>query len=209
MLWVVAEGLDGCGKSTLCENVARILPGLFPEGRAPEIIRTREPGGRDVPEVIREEALHPGWDRYTRQLLMGLDARVNFLRNIAPNAGRDVIVLQDRGAPSASVYSGLEDPLVESFGHAGQKPDAYIWVQCDPIIASARVRQRGASNHFDRADITELQKRESAYREYFRKERDVVPTLMVDTNRPHNSPELHARTTSWWLLDLYRESHRG
>lgn len=198
MIWVVADGIDGSGKSTLIEYLATLLPAAV-QGPAPRIIVTREPGGAGVPGALRSLALSDGLDPVSRQQLMAVDARINYTSNVLPWDGTNTIVLQDRGAPSAAVYSGLEDPLVESYGHQGRKPDLYLWVKCDPIIAHARIAQRGAPDHFDRASLLTLQRRAQAYRNFFSTERLSVPVLEVDTNRPHNSPGHHAQVAARWI----------
>lgn len=164
MIWIVLDGPDASGKSTLLAALADELT-----HRGWTVETTREPGGFGVDPRLRRMAL-AAEDPVYRQLLMAADARSNFVANVQPylrypEGSEDVFVLQDRGAWSAAVYSDLEDPLVESLGHDGHQPDAYVLVEADPALCRARAEGRpGQPDQFDAAPLPVYEARASAYR---------------------------------------------
>ena len=52
--FIVVEGIDGSGKSTMAGHVANDL-----RARGREVLRTREPGGTPISEQIRALLLDP------------------------------------------------------------------------------------------------------------------------------------------------------
>lgn len=132
-LWVVFEGVDGSGKSTLIDAVSAHLWDLG--------IQSHQCA---EPHHLRSQCLDESLadDPYTRQCWFALDARLNMVRDVEPALADGKVVLQDRGAWSAAVYSSLEDPLVESVGHQGDVPDLTVLVDVPPEVALQRVSER-------------------------------------------------------------------
>lgn len=171
-MWLVAEGVDGSGKSTLCDHLADEL-----YSRGWTVVYTREPGGLGVPCVLREEALDQR-DTMARQLLMAADARINFVRNVQPYLDDpNTVVLQDRGQWSALVYSGLLDPMVESLGHDGTAPDAYLYVRTPPETCYERLSERRWRDQFDSVGRSTLERRQAAYEALVRS--SVTPVIFA------------------------------
>lgn len=160
-LWVVIEHIDGAGGTTLAARVSQALA-----ARGHRTLLTAEPGGLGVDPTLRERALQPGISSEERQLWMALDARQNFELNVEPAFRSDTIVIQDRGQWSALVYSGMEDPLVESVGHSGQQPDLYVWLDT-PVETCMRRRAGSADDPFDSAPEAVYRGRRSRYQELF------------------------------------------
>lgn len=106
-LFIVLEGIDNCGKTTQ----STMLKGYL-ENKGLSVIQTREPGGTDVGEDIREvlkkdrpdnQLMHP-----VTQTLLFYAARNEFLRNVVrPALDEGTNVITDRFEPSSFVYQGL------------------------------------------------------------------------------------------------------
>ncbi|HYC74509.1 dTMP kinase [Brevundimonas sp.] len=102
--FITFEGGEGTGKST---QVARLAERL--RARDMEVLQTREPGGSDGAEDIRNIALNgdPGrWSALTETLLMFAARSDHLERTIRPalEAGRWVVC--DRFADSSRAYQG-------------------------------------------------------------------------------------------------------
>jgi dTMP kinase len=102
--FITFEGGEGTGKST---QVARLVERL--RARELEVLQTREPGGSDGAEEIRNLALNGDagrWSAMTETLLMFAARSDHLERTIRPalDAGRWVVC--DRFADSSRAYQG-------------------------------------------------------------------------------------------------------
>lgn len=123
------------------------------------MVTTREPGGTEQAERIRELLVtgEPGrWQPLT-ELCLVLAARIEHLHHVVrPALGRGAIVLCDRFADSTRVYQGLAGglglPLVETMlGPVlqGLEPDLTFVLDLDPALGAARDRARGRPGRFE------------------------------------------------------------
>ncbi|MDB2415399.1 dTMP kinase, partial [Rickettsiales bacterium] len=104
---ITFEGGEGCGKSTQCKKLGDML---ISSGH--EIILTREPGGTQGAEEIRNLLVNGDkgkWDALTETLLHSAARRDHFLRVIKPAIEQGKIVICDRFIDSTFAY--------QSYGH--------------------------------------------------------------------------------------------
>jgi dTMP kinase len=122
------EGIDGCGKSTQLSRVAECL-----RANGLDVLVTREPGGSQISERIREILIasdNVGMYRET-ELLLYLAARAQHVREvIKPAIDRGEIVLCDRFEQATFAYQGYGRGLdlsflrgVNGFATGGVSPD--------------------------------------------------------------------------------------
>ena len=99
------EGMEGAGKTTQCDLLARVLMG---EGK--QVVVVREPGGVPIAEQIREVVLAP------KNHAMGIAAEVLLFQAaraqlyeelVLPGIERGKFVLMDRTRDSSTVYQGM------------------------------------------------------------------------------------------------------
>lgn len=153
-LFVVLEGPEGAGKSTLARGLAERLRA---EGIEPVLVR--EPGGTPAAEALRTELLDAARDWTPEaELLYIAAARADLVAKvIRPALAGGRLVLSDRYDLSTRAYQvagrGLPPAYVESFNQAatgGLAPDLTLVLDVPPAVG--RARQLAAGKAGDRLD---------------------------------------------------------
>ncbi len=148
------EGGEGAGKTTQIERLAAFL-----REQGIDVVVTREPGGTEVGEAIRQVLLDkslPAMEPDTELMLM-YAARVEHVRKlIRPALDAGKWVLSDRFADASHVYQGAGrglDPeridALEQWSLQGFTPDRTIVFDLPVAQGMARVRSRGATDRFE------------------------------------------------------------
>lgn len=162
-IWITLEGGDGSGKTTQSNLLAEWMTD---EGRT--VVRTREPGGSEVGQLIRDIVLHHRGDIAPRAeaLLYAADRAHHVATVVRPALARGKVVLQDRYLDSSVAYQGAGRVLdgneirnLSLWAAEGALPDLTVLLDLDP--ESARVRLDSADKPFDRleAEKTEFHAR--------------------------------------------------
>src|SRR5204862_1910450 len=142
------EGPEGSGKST---QISRLAAHLQKTGR--EVVTTREPGGTEIGEQIRNIIVHnsKGDEMCAEtELLLFTAARAQLVREvIAPALLRGAIVLSDRYLDSSTVYQGIgrnlaADPVaqINRFAAGDVMPDLTIVIDVPGEVSPARLKTR-------------------------------------------------------------------
>ena len=140
------EGIDGSGKSTQIQKLARFLETL-----GFDVIITREPGGSIGGEEIRNLLLQGNVDRWSAEteiLLFTAARRDHLERIILPAMEDDKIVICDRFTDSTRMYQGMRGPnlrnLVDMLNEKiiNCDPDLTIVIDIDPQISLKRAKSR-------------------------------------------------------------------
>lgn len=154
-LFVTFEGGEGSGKSTLARLVA---DQLTKDGF--DCLITREPGGTDIAEQIRnilltknpQEELLP-----EAEALLFAAARTQHVETkIKPAVAAGKIVISDRWLGSSVAYQGYARRLgiqevldINDFGIKGYRPDMEFFVDILPEDAFKRITNRGAADRIE------------------------------------------------------------
>jgi dTMP kinase len=102
-MFVTFEGLDGSGKSTQAELLRTRL-----EADGDEVVATREPGGTELGERIRDLVLHGGHVTPWAEALLYAAARAQHVDEvIRPALERGASVVCDRFVDSSVAYQGV------------------------------------------------------------------------------------------------------
>ena len=152
--FVVLEGPEGAGKSTLAVTLASRL-----RGQGHEPVMVREPGGTDAAEALRKELLHADrqWTA-EKELLYFVTARADLVGQvIRPALAAGKIVISDRYDLTTMAYQaagrGLPQAMVSWVNEAatgGLRPDLTLILDLPPEMGSAR--QVAAGKLQDRLD---------------------------------------------------------
>ncbi|MEL6219182.1 MAG: dTMP kinase [Pseudomonadota bacterium] len=152
-LFISVEGIDGSGKSTQAHRLAETLRAA---GRV--VTETREPGGSDGAEEIRQLLVTgaPGrWSPETEVLLFTAARRDHVERTIRPALAAGQVVVCDRYADSTRVYQG-DDPerrsLIDELHTrlVGLEPELTLWFDLPLELAAGRLAERaGGEDRFE------------------------------------------------------------
>lgn len=158
-LWITFEGGDGSGKTTQASLLEDWLRAL---GRT--VVRTREPGGTEVGNLIREIVLHHRGDISPRAeaLLYAADRAHHVATLVRPALARGEVVIQDRYLDSSVAYQGAgrvldagEIRALSLWASEGALPDVTVLLDLDPV--SARQRLDAADKPFDRLEAEQAE----------------------------------------------------
>ena len=156
-LFISFEGIDGAGKSTHIDGLAKAFRA---QGRVVTI--TREPGGTPLAEKLRTLVLNDAMDPMTEALLVFAARRDHLQQCIEPALARGEVVLCDRFTDATFAYQGsgrgfdtamlstLElwvqsrrGPGPEIVTETGsmnlRQPDMTVWFDVSPEVAAERL----------------------------------------------------------------------
>jgi dTMP kinase len=189
------EGIDGCGKSTQLQLLATRLAHAQ---RA--VCVTREPGGTELAEEIREYLLHSSQplDPRTELLLFGATRAQHVAQVIRPARARGELVLCDRFGDSSVAYQagglGLDREFIlrmNAFATDDMQPDVTILFDIDPELAHLRRAHEGE----DRIEARGMQFQARVRAEYLRLAAENSQRIVtLDGARAHT--ELHEEICS-------------
>jgi dTMP kinase len=198
-VFVTFEGLDGSGKTTQVELLAKLLRD---EGR--DVVTTREPGGTEVGEQIRHVLLHSreeivGW----AEASLFAAARAQLVdKVIHPALERGADVLCDRYIDSSLAYQGIArglgvDRVLELNLHATRAllPDRTILLTIPRSEATLRIGDD--RDRIEREDEDFIERVDRAYRELA----ELFPRRILELDGRQDPEEL-ARTIRDRLRDI-------
>ena len=197
--FITFEGLDGCGKSTQLEKLARVS-----RAQGLSVVVTREPGGTATGEKIRRLLLDTataGLSPLAELALMFASRAQHIKEVIQPALAEGSIVLCDRFTDSTEAYQGGgrklgSEPVLE-LHHIlchDLQPDLTILMDSDVAASVERARRRNKAhsarngrgkndeNRFEQESRAFFQRVLDKYLEIARREPDRV--FAVDAKPP-------------------------
>ena len=169
--FVTLEGVDGAGKSTHQKFIAD-----FVAMRAPHVIQTREPGGTNLAERLREAILSSPMAPEVETLLLFAARADHVARVIRPALEAGTWVVCDRFTDATAAYQGagkgVPRDLIERLAaaaHPGLIPDRTLVFDCSFDVSRKRLQGK-TLDRFEREDRAFFERVRAAYLERSRAE---------------------------------------
>jgi dTMP kinase len=163
--FITFEGIDGAGKTSHIEAAGAWLR---ERGRTVEL--TREPGGTELAEALRELILRRAMDALTESLLVFAARRDHLKQFIEPALARGVTVICDRFTDATFAYQGGGRGFdasvltqLEGWVQQGRQPDLTLWFALAPAVAAKRRAAARAPDRFESQDIAFFERVHAGY----------------------------------------------
>lgn len=158
--FITIEGPEGAGKTTVIDMLAEEL------AVNEAVLVTREPGGIEIAEHIREIILdkkNTMMDPRTEALLYAAARRQHLTEKVIPALEAGKIVLCDRFVDSSLAYQGYARGLgiqevwnINEFAIGYTMPDLTLYFDIDPVIGMQRIGQN-AGREVNRLDLEKME----------------------------------------------------
>ena len=156
-IFITFEGPDGAGKTTILSMVATHFK---------EAMVTREPGGIDIAEQIRQVILNKentAMDPRTEALLYAAARRQHLIEKVKPALEEGKMVLCDRFVDSSLAYQGYARDLgidevwsINQFAIEDLMPQLTIYFDIEPELGLKRIN-KNKEREINRLDLENLE----------------------------------------------------
>lgn len=166
---ITLEGVDGAGKSTHLEYIADFVRKQGTGGR--HVIVTREPGGTELAERLREAILAHAMEPLVETLLLFAARADHVARVIRPALASGTWVVCDRFSDATAAYQGAGKGVsaelirrLREATHPGLQPDRTLVFDCSYEVARERLSRSGRKlDRFEREDGSFFERVRGAY----------------------------------------------
>lgn len=182
--FITFEGGDGAGKSTQIKKLMEYL-----ESKGFDVILTREPGGTDIGEKIRQIILDPEnkeMDSVTEAMLYAASRAQHVSQVIKPSIEAGKIVICDRFIDSSIAYQGygrnLGDSvnIINSYAVGEYMPHKTFLLKLKPQAGSLRM----AGREKDRIELEAASFHQTVYDGYEALEKEYPDRIVgIDASR--------------------------
>lgn len=206
-LFITFEGPEGAGKTSVLKAIVERL-----QQENIDVLATREPGGIEIAEKIREVILNPAhtaMDAHTEALLYAAARSQHFYEKVQPALAAGQHVLCDRFIDSSLVYQGMGRNLgveavraINEFAIGTRMPDKTILFDLEPSIGLARIEENRADeiNRLDTESLAFHEKVRDGYLQLAKEDPERI--LIVDASQPLE----HVIESTWKILkELLKE----
>jgi dTMP kinase len=166
--FLTIEGGEGAGKSTMMDRVAAWL-----ESGGRQVVRTREPGGTELAEKLREILLdktNTGLSDQAELLLVFASRAQHLAELIRPALQRGDTVLCDRFTDATWAYQGGgrgvpagDIAVLERLVHGDLQPDLTLLLDLPVAQGLQRASRRSESDRFEEESLGFFERVREAY----------------------------------------------
>lgn len=186
-LFITFEGPDGSGKTTVSTEVVKRLL-----NQGYDVIYTREPGGIDIAEQIRNVILNPAntaMDDRTEALLYAASRRQHLVEKVLPAIEAGKTVICDRFIDSSLAYQGcarhlgIEEVMaINQFAIEGRMPCKTIFLDISAEEGLKRIESREFKDRLDQESLQFHYDVVKGYQEVAKRFKDRM--IVLDATRP-------------------------
>ncbi len=169
-LFITFEGGEGSGKTTISKLIKEQL-----ENEGYQVVLTREPGGVDIAEQIRDviiDVRNTHMDKKTEALLYAASRRQHLVEKVIPALKEGKIIICDRFIDSSLVYQGMGrnigvDEVYEMnlFATENILPNRTIFFDIKPELGLRRV-YANKDREVNRLDLEKIDFHQKVYDGY-------------------------------------------
>lgn len=182
--FITFEGIDGAGKSTQLAFLAEHL-----KAQGHDVLVTREPGGTEIGEALRQLVLGSAMDARTETLLMFAARAEHLARVIRPALAQGRWVVCDRFSDATFAYQsggrqlpGADVEALERWLHPDLRPDRTLLVDLAPQAAAQRLAGARAADRFESEQAAFFERVRAAY--LARAQREPQRFTVLDGSQP-------------------------
>ena len=185
-LFITFEGPDGSGKTSVTTAVCERL-----KQQGQEVVHTREPGGIEISEEIRNIILDPkntAMDARTEALLYAASRRQHLVEKVFPAMKEGKIVICERFLDSSLAYQGFGRQLgfdevlsINLFAIENTYPDMTIYLDVDEEVGLSRLADRSFKDRLDQESIDFHHRVAQGYKEVLKRFKDRIQ--IVDASK--------------------------
>lgn len=203
--FIVIEGLEGAGKTTAINTVARILK----QHHISDLQFTREPGGTPIAEALRN-IIKNGLDNEPltdkAELLMLYAARIQLVDNvIKPALKMGKWVIGDRHDLSTQAYQGGGRQIDKVFIETLQaqvlgdfKPDLTLYLDIVPELGLMRARSRGQLDRIEQQSLPFFERIRQRYLQLAERDNTIV-TIDANKSIEEVTAQIETILNSWLI----------
>ena len=203
--FIVIEGLEGAGKTTAINTVARILK----QHHISDLQFTREPGGTPIAEALRN-IIKNGLDNEPltdkAELLMLYAARIQLVDNvIKPALKMGKWVIGDRHDLSTQAYQGGGRQIDQVFIETLQaqvlgdfKPDLTLYLDIAPELGLMRARSRGQLDRIEQQSLPFFERIRQRYLQLAQRDNTIV-TIDANKSIEEVTTQIETILNSWLI----------
>lgn len=188
-IFITLEGPEGAGKTTIISMLGERL-----EAEGYQVLQTREPGGIDIAEQIRNVILDKGntkMDPRTEALLYAAARRQHLVEKVLPALEKGFIVLCDRFIDSSLAYQGYARGLgidevfsINQFAIEGKMPKLTFYFDIEPEVGLERIN-RHKDREVNRLDLEDLHFHQKVREGYFKLMQEHPDRIFkIDASKP-------------------------
>ena len=188
--FITFEGPDGSGKTTVCNAVYQRLKDM-----GYDVVHTREPGGIEIAEKIRDIILDPQnvmMDAKTEALLYAASRRQYLVEKVIPSIEDGKVVICERFVDSSLAYQGYGRELgfdevlsINKFAIGDYFPDMTVYLDVDEKTGLERIKDRAFKDRLDQESIDFHHRVNEGYQKVIDVFKDRIS--IVDASKPLDS----------------------
>ena len=189
--FITFEGGEGTGKTTIINYISKYL-----NDKGYSVVTTREPGGIDIAEQIRNIILdvkNTKMDYRTEALLYAASRTQHLAEKVIPALKEGKVVLCDRYLDSSLVYQGIarglgiDNVLKVNMFATEYMPNITFFIDVKPEICFKRIKDN--NREMDRLDLENMDFHNMVY-EGYKKIAKMYPDRIVSINGDRTVEEI-------------------